>query len=129
MYIRNVKASKGFANFYHYFIRRFSNVVCPMIATIKKITMFYWTPKCQKSFKLVKKSFTTTMVLAHFNFEKECILETDLSENFFVKILFWYREDGLYHLVAFFSCKHLPQKINYEIYNKELLAIVKFFKE
>lgn len=29
----------------------------------------------------------------------------------------------------FFSRKHSPQKINYEIYNKKLLTIIKFFKE
>ena len=28
-----------------------------------------------------------------------------------------------------FICKHLPQEINYEIYDKELLAIIKFFEK
>ena len=31
--------------------------------------------------------------------------------------------------MAFFSCKHLLQEINYEIYDKKLLAIIKSFKE
>ena len=31
--------------------------------------------------------------------------------------------------MAFCSRKHLPQEINYEIYDKELLAIIKFFEE
>ena len=31
--------------------------------------------------------------------------------------------------MVFFSCKHLPQKINYEIYDKKLLAIIKSFKK
>ena len=31
--------------------------------------------------------------------------------------------------MAFFSCKHLSQEINYEIYDKKLLAIIKFFEE
>ena len=100
-----------------------------MIAIIKKTNTFYWTPKCQKSFKLLKKRFTTTPVLAHFDFEKECILETDSLDNVSVRILSQYGDDGLLHLMAFFSCKHLPQKINYVIYDKELLAIIKFFKE
>ena len=33
------------------------------------------------------------------------------------------------HPVVFFFRKRLPQEINYEIYNKELLAIIKSFKE
>ena len=31
--------------------------------------------------------------------------------------------------MAFFSCKHLPIEINHEIYDKELLAIIKSFEE
>ena len=56
-------------------------------------------------------------------------LETDLSDNVSVRIFSQYRDDGLLHPVAFFSCKYSPQKINYEIYDKELLAITKSFKE
>ena len=63
----------------------------------------------------------------HFDFEKECILETDSSDNVSAKILSQYGEDGLLYPLAFFSCKYLPQEINYKIYNKELLPIIKFF--
>ena len=65
----------------------------------------------------------------HFDFEKKCIFETNSSDNVSEGILFQYKEDGLLHLMVFFSYIHLPQEINYEIYNKELLAIIKFFEE
>ena len=39
--IKDVQAFIGFANFYRRFIRTFSNVICPMIATIKKNTTFH----------------------------------------------------------------------------------------
>ena len=65
----------------------------------------------------------------HFDFEKECIFETDLSDNVSAKIFFQYGEDGLLYSMAFFSCKHSPQKINYKIYDKKLLAIIKSFEE
>ena len=128
-YIRDVQAFIGFANFYCHFIRAFSNVVCPIIATIKKNTTFDLTPKCQKSFKLLKKYFTTTFILVYFDFEKECILETDLSDNISAGILSQYGDDGLLYPMAFFSRKYLPQEINYEIYNKKLLAIIKSFEQ
>ena len=129
MCVRDVQAFIEFANFYRRFIRAFSNVVHPMIATIKKNTTFHWTPKCQKSFELLKERFTTVSVLAHFNFKKEYILKTNLSDKVSARIFFQYGEDRLFHPVAFFSCKHLPQEINYKIYDKEVLAIIKFFKE
>ena len=127
--IRDVQAFIGFANFYRRFIRSFSDVVRPMIATIKKNTTFHWTPKCQKSFELLKKRFTTAPILAHFDFEKECILETDSSDNVSAGILSQYEDDELLHPVEFFSCKFSSQEINYEIYNKELLAVIKSFEE
>ena len=106
--VRNVQAFIGFANFYCRFIRVFSNVVCFIIATIKKKTTFHWTPKCQKSFELLKKRFTTAPILAHFDFEKECILKTDSSDNVSAGIFSQYGDDGLLYPVAFFSCKHSP---------------------
>ena len=78
---------------------------------------------------MLKERFTTAPVLAHFDFEKECILETNSSDNVSAGIFFHYGDDGLLHSLAFFSCNYLPQEINYEIYYKELLAIIKFFEE
>ena len=78
---------------------------------------------------MLKEYFTTAPILAHFDFEKECIFETNSSDNISAEILSQYGDDGLLHPVAFFSRKHSPQEINYEIYDKKLLAIIKFFEE
>ena len=78
---------------------------------------------------MLKERFTTAPILAHFDFEKEYILEIDSSDNVFAGIFFHYGDDGLLYPIVFFSCKYSTQKINYEIYDKELLAIIKFFEE
>ena len=127
--IRDVQAFIEFANFYQRFIKAFSNVIRPMIAIIKKNTTFHWTPKCQKFFELLKERFTTAPILAYFDFKKECILETNSSDNLSAEIFSQYGNDGLLHPVTFFFCKHSPRKINYEIYDKELLAIIKSFEK
>jgi len=44
-------------------------------------------------------------------------------------VLSQYGDDGLLHPVAFFSKKHSPAECNYEIYDKELMAIVRTFEE
>ena len=44
-------------------------------------------------------------------------------------VLSQYSNNGKLHLVVFFSRKHSLQEINYEIYEKELLAIIKAFEE
>ena len=131
--VRDVQSFIGFANFYRRFIHGFSSIVAPMIATVKKDVRksnFEWTSACQKAFELLKQRFTTAPILAHFDYEKECIVETDASDNVSAGVLSQYSsEDGKLHPVAFFSRKHSPQEINYEIYNKELLAIIKAFEE
>ena len=38
-------------------------------------------------------------------------------------------DEGVLHLVAFFSRKMAPAECNYEIYDKEFLAIVRCFEE
>ena len=40
-----------------------------------------------------------------------------------------YSEDGLLHPYTFFSKKNAPIEYNYEIYNKEILAIVRCLEE
>ena len=65
----------------------------------------------------------------HFDFKKECIFKTSSLDNFFARIFSQYGKDGLLHSVAFFFYKYLPKKINYKIYDQELLAIIKSFKE
>ena len=83
-------------------------------------------PRVTEGSNLVRYPFT---FLAHFDFEKECIVETDSSDNVSAGVLSQYGDDGLLHPVAFFSRKHSPQEINYEIYDKELLAIIRSFEE
>ena len=62
--VRDVQSFIGFANFYRQFIHRFSSIVAPMIATVKKDarTKFKWTSACQRSFDLLKHQFTTAPI-------------------------------------------------------------------
>ena len=55
-------------------------------------------------------------------------METDASDYISAGILSQYH-DGVLHPVAFFSKKHSPAECNYEIYDKELMAIVRAFEE
>ena len=57
------------------------------------------------------------------------ILETDTSNYISASVLSQYGDDGILRPVTFFSKKHSSIKCNYEIYNKELLAIIRYFEE
>jgi hypothetical protein len=56
-------------------------------------------------------------------------VETDASDYMSAGMLSQYNDDGILHPVAFFSKKHSPAECNYEIYDKELMAIIRAFKE
>jgi hypothetical protein len=45
------------------------------------------------------------------------------------EVLSQYNDKGELHPVTFFSAEHSAQECNYEIYNKELLVIIKALEE
>ena len=73
--------------------------------------------------------FITTSILVHFNYDKKQILKTNFENNVFVDVMSQYENDDLLHFVAFFFKKHFVQKINYEIYDKKLLTIIRIFEK
>src|SRR4051812_17183162 len=77
----------------------------------------------------LKRAFTTASVLAHFNLNKEILVEIDTSDYMSAGILSQRDDEGVLHPIAFFSKKHFSAECNYEIYNKKLIAIVRCFKK
>ena len=94
-----------------------------MVKLTRKGIPFEWSKECEKAFQELKTRFTTAPILRHFDPEKEVIVETDASDYVSAGIMSQY-EDGVLHPVAFFSKKHTPAECNYEIYDKELMAII-----
>jgi hypothetical protein len=127
--LTDVQAFIGFSNFYRRFIRDFSKIIAPLVALTRKGVKFAWNSNCQEAFDRLKDAFTKAPILAPFDWEKEIILETDASDYVSAGVLSQYGDDGILRPVAFFSKKHSTTECNYEIYDKELLAIVRCFEE
>src|SRR3954447_5775091 len=127
--LHDVRAFLGFANFYRRFIRGYSGIVRPLTALTQKGVKFKWSEECQGAFDELKEAFTTAPVLAHFNPDAEILVETDASDFVSAGVLSQRGKDGVWHPVAFFSKKHIAAECNYEIYDKELMAIVRCFEE
>lgn len=127
-HVKAVQSFLGFANFYRRFIRDYSKVVSPLTALTKKDSAFTWSDKCQSAFESLKTRFTSAPILRHFDPNATTYLETDASDYAIGTILSQNGEDGLLHPIAFDSRKLLPAELNYEIHDKELLAIVWAFK-
>ena len=62
-------------------------------------------------------------ILAHFNPSKECHVETNSSDYVSAGVLSQ-EHNGILHQVAYFLKRMVPAECDYEIYDKELLAII-----
>ena len=67
--------------------------------------------------------------MLHFNPNRKTVVETNALNYVSGDIPSQYDNDRILHLMAYFSKKYLPAECNYEIYDKELMAIVRAFEE
>jgi len=127
--VKGVRSFLGFANFYRRFIREFSKIVSPLTALTQKDVKFEWTEAANDAFLLLKKMFTTAPILVQFDPERETVIEADSSGYAIGGTLSQYDNEGLLRPCAYFSRKNSPAECNYEIHDKELLAIIACLKE
>src|SRR5882724_4038611 len=108
----------------------FSDIVIPLIHLTHKDTTFAWGPDHTKAFETLKAAFTQAPILAHFNPNNPIVIETDASDYPITAIISQISpDDGDIHPITFYSCSIQPTELNYEIYDKELLAIFEAFRQ
>ncbi len=89
-----------------------------------------WSPAAHQAFRTLKERFTTAPILHHPNPEQEFIVEVDASSTGIGAVLSQRQGDPpkLYPC-AFFSRKLNPAEQNYDVGNRELLAMKAAFEE
>src|SRR5882724_11477921 len=128
--LKAVQVFLGFPNFYRRFIVGFSDIVIPLIRLTHKDTLFTWGPDHTEAFKTLKTAFTQAPILVHFNPDNPIVVETDASDYVITAIISQISpDDGDIHPITFYSRSMKPVELNYEIYNKELLAIFEAFRQ
>ncbi len=68
------------------------------------------------------------LVLRHFDFKQQTILEINASDYVKGEILSQYDDEKVLHLMIFYSKSMISVKCNYHIYDKKLLAIIHYFE-
>ena len=127
--IKELQAFLGFANFYRRFIDGFSKRAKPMTALLRKDTPWHWGASEQAAFEDLKQAFTQAPVLAMPDMSKQFTIECDASDYASGAILSQRQEDGSLHPIAYYSKSFNDAERNYEIYDKELLAIIRALDE
>ena len=127
--VHDIQVFLGFCNFYRRFIRNYSVLTQPLTQLLKKDVTFSWSDTLSNALNSIKSAFQSPEMLLHPDETKPFVVETDASDYGVGGILSQYDENNEMHPVAFYSRSLNPAERNYEIYDKELLAIFACFKE
>ena len=124
--VHTVQKWLSFTNFYCHFIDHYANITALLNDLTKKSTPhpFVLMPEAQSAFLKLQNSFTKAPFLLHFDDSKESFLCTDASNFAISGILHQSDSDGELHPIAYFSQKLEPAEINYDIHDKEMLAVI-----
>jgi len=122
--VKGIQSFLGFANFYRRFIRDYSKITTPLSSLTRKEKGWEWSDKQQEAFETLKKAMITEPILQHFDPEQPVTIETDASDYTIGAICSPPDEKGILYPVAYYSRKLKDPERNYDIHDKELLAIV-----
>jgi hypothetical protein len=88
---------------------------------------FEWTNECQSAFEELKNRLVSSPILAHPDFSKKFILDTD-ARNEAIGAVLSQEIDGKERPIAFASRSLTKQEQRYCVTQKELPAVVFFVK-
>jgi len=126
----DVQAFLGFLNFYRRFIRDFSAKARPLFDLTCSEQVWTWSGREQAAFEDLKTAVTTAPVLVSPQESNPFQIEADSSDFATGAVLSQQSMmDRKWHPIAFYSKSLSSVERNYEIHNKEMLAIIRALEE
>ncbi len=119
---RELQLFLDFTNFYRKFIKNYSKVV-KALTTLTGNAEWKWGSAQDQAFTELKRRMAEDVILTILNETNPFMVEADASEGA-VDAVLSQKQNGIWRLVAFMSKSLTTMECNYEIYNKELLAIM-----
>jgi transposase InsO family protein len=126
--VKGIQSFLGFCNFYRRFIRDYGIIAKPLVNLTRTGIKYVWTQACQDAFQKLKSMLTSAPILQHYSEELDTRIETDASDGVVAGVLSQKHGDQ-WLPVAFFSKTMNPAECNYQIHDKEMLAIVRSLEE
>jgi len=134
--VREVRKFLGFTGYYCYFIQDYSKKAHPLLYLMHNMTPWHWGQDQQMAFKTLRDAMCDKPVLQQPNFTKPFYVLTDASAYGVGTILSQEGESDILHIetphkkpklhpVTYYSATFTETEYNYNIYDRELLAIMK----
>ena len=117
-----------FANFYRRFIKNFSKIIQFLMKLTRKNQFFVWNETCFKVFQEFKNWVVFVFIFRHFNSKKQAMLKIDSFDWMIDEVFSQHDDDEILHSMIFYNKSFNFVEINYHIYNKELLIIIRCFE-
>jgi len=122
--VKEIRSFLGLCNYYRRFIRDYANRAKALNNRLRKDLPFEWPDKCQLSFDDLKGCFAKEPVLMIPDPTRPFQIESDASLYATGAVLSQIDGNGDRHPCSFISKTFSPAERNYEIYDRELLAII-----
>ncbi len=126
--LKKIQSFVKLVNFYYCFIKDFSKLVKSFTQLTRKNTSFVWNEICVQAFDNLKKQVSSVSVLRHFDLKRQAILKINASNYVKDEILSQYDDEKVLHSMTFYSKSIIFAEINYHIYDKKLLVIIRCFE-
>ena len=132
--VKEVQAFLGFTGFYRYFVPHYSQIARPLIDLTCKAAIFHWETPQMRAFETLKTLMCQRPVLHQPQYDKPFYLATDASGYGVGAVLLQEGEPNprtkkpMQHPIAYYSATFTPTERNYDIYERELLAVLKALK-
>ncbi|CAJ0955980.1 unnamed protein product [Ranitomeya imitator] len=129
--LKSLQKFLSFANFYRRFICNFSSIAKPLTDLTKKgADVVNWSSAAVEAFQELKRRFSSAPVLCQPDVSLPFQVEVDASEIGAGAVLSQRSSDcSVMKPCAFFSRKFSPAERNYDVGNRELLAMKWAFEE
>src|ERR1700761_3038769 len=132
--VKDVRAFLGFTGFYRYFVPHYSQIARPLIDLTCKAAVFHWGTPQTRAFETLKTLMCRRPILHQPQYDKPFSLATDASGYGVGAVLLQEGENNprtkkpMQHPIAYYSATFTPTERNYDIYERELLAVLKALK-
>ena len=129
--LKDVHTFLGLTGFYRYFVPNYSKVARPLIELTKKAVPFHWDEAQLKAFETLKSLMCNRPVLKQPDYTKPFFLSTNASAYGMGAVLSQEGEINpctkkpTQQPIAYYSAMFTPTERNYDIYERELLTVIK----